>query len=221
MFHETYIFVFFQRASDVNNNHACSCANPWFLYLFIIFYYILLFILSYFIYFILFYFIYSFIFIHFYLFTFFFLGGGGYRGRQNVLTVHGILLNRRLRHSCSWVIPASSGLLSYTITPYVLAAYISREIYFHFVQWLGSSGSAITHPPGCFYPWTFSLHVGLNMLPLDSIMLCLDSLLGYSNGEFQALQIIVLAVFGPTRTALNHYLNQCSLFISYVKWNLS
>ena len=130
---------------------------------FISIYHILLYIIIYFIIYNLFNFI-SFIFIYFYLFTFFWGGAGG--GGQNVLTVHGILLNRRLRHSCSWVIPASSGLLSYTITPYVLAAYISREIYFHFGQWLGSSGSAITHPPGCFCPWTFSLHVGLNMLPL-------------------------------------------------------
>ena len=46
--------------------------------------------------------------------------------------------------------------------------------------------------PGCFHPWTFSLNNGLNMLPLDSFMSWLYSLFGYSTGEFQALQLIVL-----------------------------
>ena len=48
----------------------------------------------------------------------------------------------------------------------------------------------------CFCPWTFSLNIGLNMFPLDTFMSCLHSLLGYSIGEFQALQLIVLAAFG-------------------------
>ena len=59
-----------------------------------------------------------------------------------------------------------------------------------------SSGSATTHFPGCFCPWTFSLNTGPNTLPLDFFVSCLDSLLGYSTGEFQALQLIVLAMFG-------------------------
>ena len=58
-----------------------------------------------------------------------------------------------------------------------------------------SSGSANAQLPGCFRPWTFSLNIGLNMLPVD-FMSCLNSLLGYSTGEFQALQLIVLAAFG-------------------------
>ena len=62
--------------------------------------------------------------------------------------------------------------------------------------YLGSSGSANAQLPGCFRPWTFSLSIGLNMLPLDSFMSCLHSLLGYSTWEFQALQLIVLAAFG-------------------------
>ena len=62
--------------------------------------------------------------------------------------------------------------------------------------YLSSSGSANTQLPGPFCPWTFSLNIGLNMLPLDSFMSCLHSLLGYSTGEFQALQLIVLAAFG-------------------------
>ena len=43
---------------------------------------------------------------------------------------------------------------------------------------------------------TFSLNIGLYMFSLDSFMSCLHSLLGYSTGEFQVLQLIVLAAFG-------------------------
>ena len=62
--------------------------------------------------------------------------------------------------------------------------------------YLSSSGSANAQLTGCVRPWTFSLNIGLNMLTLESFMSCLHSLLGYSTGEFQALQLIVLAVFG-------------------------
>ena len=41
-----------------------------------------------------------------------------------------------------------------------------------------------------------SFDTGLSMFPLDSFMSCLHSLPGYSIGEFQALQLIVLAAFG-------------------------
>ena len=62
--------------------------------------------------------------------------------------------------------------------------------------YISNSGSANAQLPGCFRPWTFSLNIGLNMFPLDSFMSCLHSLIGYSTGEFQALQPIVLAAFG-------------------------
>ena len=58
------------------------------------------------------------------------------------------------------------------------------------------SGSANALLPGCFCPWTFSLNIGLSMFPLDAFISCLHSLTGYSTGEFQALQLIVLAAFG-------------------------
>ena len=61
--------------------------------------------------------------------------------------------------------------------------------------YISNSGSANAQLPGCFCPWTFSLNIGLNMFPLDSFMSCLHSLLGYSTGEFRALQLIVLAAF--------------------------
>ena len=62
--------------------------------------------------------------------------------------------------------------------------------------YISKSGSANAQLPGCFCPWTFSLNIGLSMFPLDSFMSCLHSLLWYSTGEFQALQLIVLAAFG-------------------------
>ena len=62
--------------------------------------------------------------------------------------------------------------------------------------YLSSSGSANAQLTGCFRPWTFSLNIGLNTIPLHSYKSCLHSLLEYSTGEFQALQLIVLAVFG-------------------------
>ena len=73
--------------------------------------------------------------------------------------------------------------------------------------YLSSSGSANGQLPGCFRPWTFSFNIGLNMLPLDSFMSCLHSLLGCSTGKFQALQLIVLAVF----SAMDEPLASCIL----------
>ena len=62
--------------------------------------------------------------------------------------------------------------------------------------YISKSGSANAQLPGCFCPWTFSLNIGLSMFHLDSCMSCLHSLLGYSTGESQALQLIVFATFG-------------------------
>ena len=51
-------------------------------------------------------------------------------------------------------------------------------------------------PPRMFCPWTFFKNVGFNMVSSDPFMLHLATQLGYSTGEFQALQLIVLAAFG-------------------------
>ena len=40
------------------------------------------------------------------------------------------------------------------------------------------------------------LEYWIEHVSLDPFMSCLHSLLGYSTGEFQALQLIVLAAFG-------------------------
>ena len=54
----------------------------------------------------------------------------------------------------------------------------------------------IPHLPGCFCPWTFFENIGFNTVPTDPFMSHLATQLGYSAGEFQALQLIVLAAFG-------------------------
>ena len=54
----------------------------------------------------------------------------------------------------------------------------------------------IPHLPRCFCPWTFFQNIGFNMVPSDPFMSQLATQPGYSAGEFQALQLIVLATFG-------------------------
>ena len=61
---------------------------------------------------------------------------------------------------------------------------------------LGIWCSTIPHLPGCFCPWTFFQNIGFNVVPSDPFMSHLATQLGYSAGEFQALQLIVLATFG-------------------------
>ena len=61
---------------------------------------------------------------------------------------------------------------------------------------LGIWCSTIPHLPGCFCPWTFFENIGFNTVLTDPFMSHLATQLGYSAGEFQALQPIVLAAFG-------------------------
>ena len=56
--------------------------------------------------------------------------------------------------------------------------------------------STIPHLPGCFCPWTFFENIGFNTVLTDPFMSHLTTQLGYSAGDFQALQLIVLAAFG-------------------------
>ena len=44
-----------------------------------------------------------------------------------------------------------------------------------------SSGYTIKHLPRCPCPWTFSLNIGLNMLPSDSFISYLDASHGYGD----------------------------------------
>ena len=61
---------------------------------------------------------------------------------------------------------------------------------------LGIWCSTIPHLPECFCPWTVFQKIGFNMVPSDPFMSHLATQLGYSAGEFQALQLIVLATVG-------------------------
>ena len=61
---------------------------------------------------------------------------------------------------------------------------------------LGIWCSTIPHLPGCFCPWTFYENIWFNMVLTDPFISHLATQLGYSAGEFQALQLIVLAAFG-------------------------
>ena len=65
-----------------------------------------------------------------------------------------------------------------------------------FVPPLGIWCSTIPHLPWCFCPWTFFRNIWFNMVPSDPFKSHLATQLGYSAGEFQALQLIVLATFG-------------------------
>ena len=61
---------------------------------------------------------------------------------------------------------------------------------------LGIWCSTTPHLPGCFCPWTFFEYIGFNTVLTDPFMSHLATQLGYSAGEFQALQLNVLATFG-------------------------
>ena len=61
---------------------------------------------------------------------------------------------------------------------------------------LGMWCSTIPHLPECFCPWTFFQNIRFNMVPSDPFMSHRATQLGYSAGEFQALQLNVLATFG-------------------------
>ena len=51
-------------------------------------------------------------------------------------------------------------------------------------------------PARMFCPWTFLQNIGFNTVLTDPFMSHLATQLGYSAGEFQALQLIVLVAFG-------------------------
>ena len=60
---------------------------------------------------------------------------------------------------------------------------------------LGNFRFAVAHQV-YFQPWTFFQNIGLNMSQSESYMSKLYFQLGFSTGEFQALRMVVLAVFG-------------------------
>ena len=55
---------------------------------------------------------------------------------------------------------------------------------------IGNFMSITTEIPGLLCPWNFPLNIGLNMFHSDTLEAYLDSLLGYSIGEFQVLHLM-------------------------------
>ena len=84
---------------------------------------------------------------------------------------------------------------------------VTIGILFNNILTLGILRSVISHFPGCFCPWTFFQNIGFNMVQSDPFMTHLGTQLGYYTGEFQALQLIVLAAFG----VVNQQLVSCML----------
>ena len=84
-------------------------------------------------------------------------------------------------HWVSWCVPFTNSLIEfYFIMMVVIIIVIFMAILFilnyTFRLFVSTSGSANVHLPGFLHPWTFSLNIGLNMLPSDSFMSFLDSL---------------------------------------------
>ena len=87
--------------------------------------------------------------------------------------------------------PFPTLVVLYRMFPFIICLILMNYLMeFYFIGFVNA------HLPGCFCPWTFRLNIGLNTSPSDSFVSYLNSHLGYSAGEFQALQLIVLAVFG-------------------------
>ena len=114
--------------------------------------------------------------------------------------VYVVLVSNVIRYSCHYILNRylfhhDFIMIVVTITGNLMAINYLL-IYILGFLYISNSSSANAQLLGCFWPWTFSLNIGLNMFPLDSLKSCLHSLLGYCTGEFQALQLIVLAAFG-------------------------
>ena len=88
----------------------------------------------------------------------------------------------------NWVLLFDKNLILGCLWPLV---FVSNNILI-----LGIWCSTIPHHPWCFCPRTFFENIGFNTVLTDPFMSHLSTQLGHSAGEFQALQLIVLAAFG-------------------------
>ena len=101
-----------------------------------------------------------------------------------------------------WAHNRDAGDLIRHCTPYVVTVMITMCYPYSLHQWIYHNiwhyiwCSTIPHLPGSFCLWTFFQNIGFNMVPSNPLMSHLATQLGYSAGEFQALQLIVLATFG-------------------------
>ena len=86
-----------------------------------------------------------------------------------------------------------------------------RPFFFFFTTslgfWLGSFGS--TNAPMMFLPLDFPFEHSIEHVTLGLLYAMLDSLLGYSTGYLQALQLILHSLVG----AVNHPLATCLLYV--------
>ena len=107
--------------------------------------------------------------------------------KANWLNRHRAMELTQLTLAC----PFQTLVVLYRMFPFIICLILMNYLMeFYFIGFVNA------HLPGCFCPWTFRLNIGLNTSPSDSFVSHLNSQLGYSAGEFQALQLIVLSVFG-------------------------
>ena len=104
--------------------------------------------------------------------------------------------------SGEWAVPGLNGISLVYQLCLALWYKSNTRMFWHLVfvlnnTWiLGIWCSTIPHLPGCFCSWTFFENIGFNTVLTDPFMSHLPTQLGYSAGEFQALQLIVLAAVG-------------------------
>ena len=87
----------------------------------------------------------------------------------------------------------------------------TRDLWFLKLSYLGA---AIAPFPRCCYLCTVFLNIELKMLPSDAVMLNLYFQQGHFTWVFQAMQLIVIAVFG----AIDQYLASCML-VHFLKFS--
>ena len=112
-------------------------------------------------------------------------------------------------------LPCTDGMTLAIIRIFMVINYVMN--YTLAFLYLSSSGSANAQLPGCFRPWTFSLNIGLNRLPLDSFVSCLHSPLGFSTGSSRLRNWLSLRCLVPW---INHLPPVCwsTFWKSSLKW---
>ena len=92
--------------------------------------------------------------------------------------------------------------------------FILTYVFLSFLK-LCSFGSAATHLPGCFCPWTFSLNIVLNKLPLNPFVMLRFSTSVIYRG-FRLCNWLSLWCLVPW---INHLPPTCSVLFGNLVWN--
>ena len=100
---------------------------------------------------------------------------------MNIKSIRNAIISQYVSLCASFT---NSPIKSYFIWIVVSGNFYGHSCSFERHVQISSSGSANAHLPGCFCPWTPYFHRW------------------YSTGEFQALQLIVIAVFGAVELTL-------------------